>query len=463
MMGEYAKHLVHSQPTLTIRWNDYFDNRLEPDEMRASIENCRGVMQMKRSTAKRWLPVLITPALVAGLALSPMAANADVDLPDLSAAELMQFMATEPIAFSGTVVKVADMGLPEFLKMPELDEATLERMAEQMPEGMEDFMPRLAESNQLAELLEFAAGTHTLRVYYASPEQVRVQVLDRMSQRDLIRNGNQLWYYDDSKRKALTTTIDTDFERYPALEAELEAKAEQYLAEWMAQLSFDASSPAAVAQAVLAKVEESAEVTVGTDARVAGREAYELIVTPLAAESTIASVSIAIDGENGFPLAARIYAKGQEAAAFEIAFTSISFATPDASVFDFVPGPDVTVEQLELPEMPTLSKAELEAKYEEFRAQFPELDTNLDIEQLKAMLEAKTMSSVVENGWASVLIVETDMSTELLDSQYFEGMVLPVDGGRVLNSKLINVLITDDGRVLAGAVSVDYLLQLANG
>jgi len=417
---------------------------------------------MKRSTAKRWLPTLIAPALVAGLALAPMAANADVDLPDLSAAELMQFMATEPIAFSGTVVKVADMGLPEFLKMPKLDEATLERMAEQMPDGMEDFMPQLAENNQLAELLEFAAGTHTVRVYYASPEQVRVQVLDRMSQRDLIRNGNQLWYYDDSQRKALTTTIDTDFERDPALEAEFEAKAEQYLAEWMAQLPFDASSPAAVAQAVLAKVEESAEVSVGTDARVAGREAYELIVTPLAAESTIASVSIAIDGENGFPLAARIYAKGQEAAAFEIAFTSISFAVPNASVFDFVPGPDVTVEQFELPEMPALSKAELEAKYEEFRAEYPELDTT-DLEQLKAMLETQTMSSVVENGWASVLIVETEMSTELLDSQYFEGMVLPVDGGRVLTSKLINVLITDDGRVLAGAVSVDYLLQLANG
>jgi outer membrane lipoprotein-sorting protein len=414
-----------------------------------------------------------------------MAANADVDLPDLSAAELMQFMATEPIAFSGTVVKVADMGLPEFLKMPELDEATLERMAEQMPEGMEDFMPQLAESNQLAELLEFAAGTHTVRVYYASPEQVRVQVLDRMSQRDLIRNGNQLWYYDDSQRKALTTTIDTDFERDPALEAELEAKAEQYLAEWMAQLPFDASSPAAVAEALLAKVEESAEVSVGTDARVAGREAYELIVTPLAAESTIASVSIAIDGENGFPLAARIYAKGQAAPAFEIAFTSISFGAPNASVFDFVPGPDVTVEQFELPE---LNKAELEAKYEEFRAQYPELDGNLDLEQLKAKFEAgefdtteleqlksqlpaewqaalegQTMPSVVENGWASVLIVETELSTELLDSQYFEGMVLPVDGGRVLTSKLINVLITDDGRVLAGAVSVDYLLQLANG
>jgi len=214
---------------------------------------------------------------------------------------------------------------------------------------------------------------------------------------------------------------------------------------------------------VLAKVEESAEVSVGTDARVAGREAYELIVTPLAAESTIASVSIAIDGENGFPLAARIYAKGQAAPAFEIAFTSISFATPDASVFDFVPGPDVTVEQFELPEMPALSKAELEAKYEEFRAQYPELDTDLELEQLKAMLETQTMSSAVENGWASVLIVETEMSTELLDSQYFEGMVLPVDGGRVLTSKLINVLITDDGRVLAGAVSVDYLLQLANG
>jgi outer membrane lipoprotein-sorting protein len=448
------------------------------------IENCRGVIQMKQTTAKKWLPTLVAPVLVAGLALAPMAANADVDLPDLSATELMQFMATEPIAFSGTVVKVADIGLPEFLKMPKVDEATLERMAEQMPEGMEDFMPQLAESNQLAELLEFAAGTHTLRVYYASPEQVRVQVLDRMSQRDLIRNGNQLWFYDDSQRKALTTTIDTDYEVDPALRAELDAKAEQYVAEWMAQLPFDASSPAAVASAVLAKVEESAEVSVGTDSRVAGREAYELIVTPLAAESTIASVSIAIDGENGFPLAARIFAKGQESPAFEIAFTSISFTAPSAAVFEFVPGPDVTVEQFELPELAEPKRAELEAKYEELKAQYPEVDLEqlkarleagefdgLDLEQLKSQLpaewqgalERQSMPNLVEKGWASVLIIETNMSTELLDSQYFEGMVLPVEGGRVLASKLFNVLITDDGRVLAGAVSIDYLLLLANG
>jgi hypothetical protein len=34
MMGEYAKHLAHSQPTLTIEWNDYSNIRIDPEAMR---------------------------------------------------------------------------------------------------------------------------------------------------------------------------------------------------------------------------------------------------------------------------------------------------------------------------------------------------------------------------------------------------------------------------------------------
>ena len=37
----------------------------------------------------------------------------------------------------------------------------------------------------------------------------------------------------------------------------------------------------------------------------------------------------------------------------------------------------------------------------------------------------------------------------------------PVDGGRILQTSLVTVLFTDDGRVLAGAVTADHLLDAA--
>ncbi len=41
----------------------------------------------------------------------------------------------------------------------------------------------------------------------------------------------------------------------------------------------------------------------------------------------------------------------------------------------------------------------------------------------------------------------------LLDS-----LTTPVEGGRALQTALVSVLLTDDGRVLAGAVPVDVLV-----
>src|SRR5690606_32016548 len=43
----------------------------------------------------------------------------------------------------------------------------------------------------------------------------------------------------------------------------------------------------------------------------------------------------------------------------------------------------------------------------------------------------------------------------------YQQLTTPVDGGRLLSSTLLSVLITDDGRVLAGAVPGDALLDAA--
>jgi outer membrane lipoprotein-sorting protein len=296
-----------------------------------------------------------------------------------------------------------------------------------------------------------------------------------MSQRDFIVNGTDVWFYDDDQRTAWYAELDE------AQIAEAQTYAQQQFGELSAQLPFDASSPAAVAEALLAQVETDAEVTVGTDRMVAGREAYELIITPDAAESTIASVRLAIDGENGFPLAATVLAKGEVDPVFEIGFSSISFVAPAASLFDFVPGADVTVETIEIP-----TEAELEAEFEQFK-QSPEFDeyrddyeaarekleqyengelelTEAEKAEMQAQLEARIdeVSTVYENGWASVVELRLDLDVEMLDLEYFDSLVIQLPEGRAITTSLVNVLITDDSRVLMGAVEVSTLQALVN-
>ena len=43
-----------------------------------------------------------------------------------------------------------------------------------------------------------------------------------------------------------------------------------------------------------------------------------------------------------------------------------------------------------------------------------------------------------------------------------DGLTTRVDGGRVLQTSLVTVLFTDDGRVFAGAVTADHLLDVAS-
>ena len=51
--------------------------------------------------------------------------------------------------------------------------------------------------------------------------------------------------------------------------------------------------------------------------------------------------------------------------------------------------------------------------------------------------------------------------TELDRAALYEQLTTPVDGGRLLSSTLLSVLVTDDGRILVGAVPGETLLEAA--
>jgi outer membrane lipoprotein-sorting protein len=399
----------------------------------------------------RWIPALLAPVLIAGSVIGfSVQATAATDLPDKSAAQILQLINTNPdIAFSGRIVKKAAMGLPPMNIVPDVSESMIEQMKKQMPEEMADFIPKASAQGELALALEFFAGTHIANIYVDGPTKARLQVLDLLSERNYIRNGKDLWAYDASKAIAQHSVID---------ESEANKAQGQALALFNAnssKLPFDVTSPSAIADYVLAQANVDSIITVGADAKIAGRGVYQLTVTPRSNETLVQSATLSIDAATGLPLAARITAVGSDSPAFEVAFETITFATPAASNFDFTPPAGATVVEVALP-----TEAELRAKAELAQAGSTQsLPTEDEIKAEALALKAQ--------GWGAVAKVRGDqvpaeIAALIAENSLYLELTKPVAGGRVFTSTLLNIFIADNGDVYAGSVTVDRLLKAAS-
>ena len=91
---------------------------------------------------RRWIPAVLAPVLVAGSVFGfSVQANAAIDLPDKSASQILQMINTNPdIAFSGTIVKKANMGLPPMNIVPDISQSMIDEMAKKMQKEMGDFL-----------------------------------------------------------------------------------------------------------------------------------------------------------------------------------------------------------------------------------------------------------------------------------------------------------------------------------
>jgi hypothetical protein len=74
------------------------------------------------------------------------------------------------------------------------------------------------------------------------------------------------------------------------------------------------------------------------------------------------------------------------------------------------------------------------------------------------------MPLVTGSGWDAVAELPAGaLPSEVLNSPLFADLTRNVDGGRLLDTALVNVLFTDDGRVLAGSVPAERLRAVAAG
>lgn len=352
-----------------------------------------------RRPVLRWLIPGLAVALVlgGGAAASAIATSGEPDLPPRDAAELLADLQTARVGtLSGTLVLTADLGLPA---LPETGE------------------------NGGADLGSLWSGSHTLRVWYDGPERVRLALLGTLSQSDIIRDGTDLWIWSSSEQRASHRTLPESGSPKPPM-------------------PHPAMTPRAAADAALAALAPTTEVRTDGATRVAGRDAYALVLAPRDGDSRIREVRLAIDAEESIPLRVQVYGQGADPA-FEVRFTHLSFARPDPEQFRFNPPPGTEVTEEELwPATPF--------------AAFPPGDL--------------PQVTVVGEGWTRVLVARLPAEGGVPDAlpEELRGLLsaLPTvrgdwGSGHVLSSTLFSVLLTDDGRVLLGAVTPERLTEVA--
>jgi len=348
----------------------------------------------------RWLPAVAVPAVIAAGALAgSLPASAGDPLPAKTPEQVLQLIAQhrEP-ALSGTLEQSSELGLPELPKTG----------------------PGTDSSNAWLELL---TGPHTARVYLDGPDNARVQVMDRLAERNAVRHGNELWFYNSKDNTA----------SHGQLPADGAGRPDQYSGK------DSAATPDQLASMFLAKIDSSTEVTVGADIQVAGRAAYNLVLTPKSGSTLVSSVAVAVDGQTGLPIGFQVRARGQGDPVFAVAYTSLTLGAPDASVFAFSPPPGATVKELPVPKHKT--------------------GTEHATPQAK---DSAHKPAVTGSGWDSVIAFQAGTAGPASDtSALLQQATVPVQGGRLLSTALVNVLVLDDGRIFAGSVPVERLQAVA--
>ncbi|MGW0777002.1 LolA family protein [Streptomyces sp. NPDC002835] len=409
---------------------------MAPNDSTQTTEEAKDLAVRPRRAARYLVPVAVAGVAAATIGLVPaLAASGDPDLPKITAQELIEkIAASDTEQFSGTVKISTDLGLP-----------SLGGLAGAM--GGEDGGDSSAAPD--ARLTELATGTHTLRVAADGPDRQKVSILQDSSEYSLIHNGDEVWGYDSASNEVYHATDDGRGEG----DHGKDGRAPEDLPE-----DFP-TTPKDLADEVLKAAGDTTSITVGGTSQVAGRDAYKLVVKPKQAGSTIGSITVAVDAEHGVPLKFTLTPSSGGKAVIDAGFTKVDFSRPAASTFDFTPPKGAKVTEAD------------ETEHERAPEHAPEEFEGL--EDLGGL-------NVIGEGWTSIAKIEgpggeaggptggKDAENEVPAEaqQFLDALGDKVQGkfgsGTVFTTRLVNVLMTDDGTVYAGAVTKDALVKAAN-
>ncbi|MEU2128417.1 DUF2092 domain-containing protein [Streptomyces sp. NPDC018352] len=425
---------------------------MAPNDSAETNGGTRGTAAGRRKAARYIVPVAVAGVAAATIGLVPaLASSGDPDLPKISAQELIEkIAASDTEQLSGTVKISTDLGIP-----------SLGGLAGSFaPGGAGGDGGKGGKGGSSADpqerMTELASGTHTLRIAADGPDKQRLSILDNTSEYSLIHNGDQVWAYDSKSDQAYHAT-----EKQAGEDAGRDAgkKSGHPVPEGVP------TTPKALAEEVLKAAGPTTSVTVDGTAQVAGRDAYKLVVKPKQSGSTIGSVTVAVDAESGVPLKFTLLPAAGGKAVVDAGFTEVDFAKPDASLFTFTPPKGTEVTEAD----------DAKAQHKADKG-LGDLIPGADAAQLGAGEPGAKNTKVIGEGWSAIAEITTPGATGLPSKasgdvpaeaqQFLDALGDKVTGkfgsGTVFKTRLVNALMTDDGKVYVGAVTKDALVKAAN-
>ncbi|MEV4942525.1 LolA family protein [Streptomyces zaomyceticus] len=399
-------------------------------------------MAETRKASRFIVPVAVAGVAAATIGLVPaLAASGDPDLPEITAQQLIEkIAASDTQTLSGTFRISTDLGLP----LGGLTSAL---------GGIGGGAGGDSSADPSAKLTELVSGSHTLRIAADGPERQRLTLLDGSDEYSLIHNADDVWAYDSKSGEVFHEKAPADA---GAPDAGKDAPKDKELP----------GTPKQLADEVLKAAGDTTSITVDGTAKVAGRDAYQLLIKPKQAGSTVASVKIAVDAANGTPLKFTLNSVEGGKPVVDAGFTKIDFSKPAASDFTF-----------KVPEGAKVTEGAAEKAAEEAEGATGgpfggELPGGLGEAFGLGAGTGEDGVNVIGEGWTTIAKLDTGAPAPRTDEAPKEVQGLldslgdkvdgPFGSGTVFKTKIVNALLTDDGRVYVGAVTKDALVNAAN-
>jgi outer membrane lipoprotein-sorting protein len=248
-------------------------------------------------------------------------------------------------------------------------------------------------------------GVTTARVWSNGAGGERIQLPTDGGERTLVSDGTTSWAWDSADRTVVTGPRSGRPADRPGA----------------------ANDPTTAADDILTRLRGSSTVTVDGTAEVAGRAAYELVLSPLPTERTLLrEIRIAVDGQKRTPLRLVVLGTGSPDPALRVEYTEFTLGAQDPALFTFTPPPGSTVRQ---------------------RDAAPNADRR-----------------TVGDGWDAVTITTRGAPRDRPERAPDPATLgRPVSGpwgtGRLITTAVGSVIVTDDGRVASGAVPEQLLVE----
>jgi outer membrane lipoprotein-sorting protein len=331
---------------------------------------------------------IVTAGVLGGLLVVAGGATAQPQLPPVAPEDLVSSVlaAPDPGPFAGVVTLENNLGLPA---LPDAPQA--------------------------------ANGTSTARIWSGGDRKGRVALPTDNAERTLVSDGTTHWAWNSADKTVVRGPVGAQDRTTPA-------------------------DPTAAAAEAIADLRASSTVAVDGTASVAGRNAYELVLTPAPTERTLLrEVRVAVDAEKRMPLRLVVLATGSTEPVLQVGFSELNFGPQDPALFTFTPPPGATV------------------------TDEPAKDP--------AAEQARTAATTVGDGWDTVKIMRKPADTApdtaapnaatpdpaRPDAPDLSSVGKPVTGswgsGRLITTSVGSAIVTDDGRVAAGAVPEQVLTE----